>query len=263
MVIARCRHRCQGCSLPSFQPRTPAFRANYVENPMRPLAPCCLRKLLPRTQRVHARQHITAAARRRIPRLGRARPTVRRSGCRAGHRSFYSVGASSTWLPAADLRRAVQAPVEGSKDNTSPWQRWRQPVTFVPNAAALQWTDRRGFDASNTAQCRGGFNDLAIGKRCASSTSARQCGGQGRARWRIRQRSASPTAHDRRRDRVQRYQVLADARVWSPAWCLWSGEKYGFALRLTPAGQLDPTFNAAGISGAPACSTRHPSGRDD
>lgn len=111
------------------------------------------------------------------------------------------------------------------------------------------------FDASNTgAVLVAGFNDLNSGKRCgvvykvldnAVMKGALDGGFGASGRFTYCASNASTIE-------FSDIKVLADGRALVTGnGALASGEKYGFALRLTTTGQLDTTFNAGGISGGP------------
>jgi uncharacterized delta-60 repeat protein len=111
------------------------------------------------------------------------------------------------------------------------------------------------FDASNTgAVLAAGFNDLNNGKRCGvvykvlDNAVMKGALDGGFGSFGVFTYCATNASAIEFSD----LKVLADGRsLVTGNGVLTSGEKYGFALRLTAAGQLDTSFNAAGIAGSP------------
>lgn len=111
------------------------------------------------------------------------------------------------------------------------------------------------FDASNTgAVLAAGFNDLNSGKRCGvvykvlDNAVVKGALDGGFGSFGVFTYCATNASAIEFSD----LKVLADGRsLVTGNGVLASGERYGFALRLTAAGQLDASFNAAGIAGSP------------
>ncbi len=167
-----------------------------------------------------------------------------------GHSEFVSAGGAT--FGVLFKRLANGAKDTGFSNGSSGASRVYFPIERNGGSSALTGVD---FDASNTgAIAVVGFNDLNNGLRCgvaykvldnAVMKGALDGGFGVYGRFSLCSGSGAATT-------FSDVKMLSDGRLLIAGNSSFaSGEKNGFLLRLTAAGQLDTTFNAGGVSGYP------------
>lgn len=167
-----------------------------------------------------------------------------------GHSEFVSAGGAT--FGVLFKRLANGAKDTGFSNGSSGASRVYFPIERSGGSSALTGVD---FDASNSgAIAVVGFNDLNNGQRCgvaykvldnAVMKGALDGGFGVSGRFSLCSGSGAATT-------FSDVKILSDGRLLIAGNSSFaSGEKNGFVLRLTAAGQLDTTFNAGGISGYP------------